>query len=198
MSDIDVRSRIAEVAAARQRADYDSIRRMLRSHATLDPTVTRVALRVLRKDGVGDSADDVCDVLEHGRPELRVAAARTLAVVTSLAEPSSRTRAVEALGRLYHASDEWSERAWALAALGDIGDPRAVALLNAAARDSHPRVALSAALALGKIGDPSGISGVRDYLAASHPLNPYGQLRLFFVSRKLSKAAQAHDVRGQD
>lgn len=193
-SDVEVPS-AAAIVSARQRRDYDFIIGVLRMHASLDPSITRLALRVLRKDNVSGSAEAVYDVLEHGPAKLRVAAARTLGVVCSSAEPSMRIRAVEAIGRWYGATDEWAAKTWFLAALGDIGGSQAVEILSAAARDDHPRVAHSAARALGKLGDPAGIPAFQDYLAASHPVNPYGHLRLFLWSQRLRRAARKRGER---
>jgi HEAT repeat protein len=75
------------------------------------------------------------------------------------------TDAFEDLQNLYETTPEWLVQFSIVAALGELGDPRGLKLLQTALTNETALVQTAAIGAIGELGDPSGVESILSFMA---------------------------------
>jgi HEAT repeat protein len=116
---------------------------------------SRVAAKWLGELGEEEAVPHLIAALRAGDPHLRVTAARSLGSVGN----------VDAIPSLLEVARkdklDWV-RSWAVASVGEIGDPSVVDQIVAFLQDGDHRVRAGAVWALRKLGDPAALPAVLD------------------------------------
>ncbi len=82
------------------------------------------------------------------------------------------TAAFDDLQHLYHTTTEWLVQFSIVAALGELGDPRGLGLLQTALASETSLVQTAAIGAIGELGDPEGVASIIPFVT-----NPDWQIR---------------------
>jgi HEAT repeat protein len=77
------------------------------------------------------------------------------------------TAAFEDLQQLYETTPEWLVQFSIIAALGELGEPRGLQLLQTALKNETPLVQTAAIGAIGELGDASGVESITPFV--THP-----------------------------
>jgi HEAT repeat protein len=122
--------------------------------ATLGTEDLPASLIILRDRLVNDS-----------EPDVQAAAADAIGAL-------KLTDAFDELQHLYHTTSEWLVQFSIIAALGELGDPRGLTLLQTALTNDTSLVQTAAIGAIGELGDPSGVESIIPFAT-----NPDWQIR---------------------
>ena len=112
--------------------------------------------------------------LKDPEPDVQAAAADALGAL-------KLTAAFEELEQLYHSTSEWLVQLSIVAALGDMGEPRAFELLEVALQSSNELIQTIAISALGELGDSRAVPAIAPYAS-----NPDWQVR-YRVAQALAR-----------
>jgi HEAT repeat protein len=145
MAKKDVDRRPLRLFEAKRHRDVSFLLRGLR-----DPDYRFLAARLLGELRAAEAVPRLIPLLGAGDIETRSSAARALAEIGA-------TEAVPSLIERVRVEREVAPRTWAVSALGDIGDARALDPLCELLSDDSVLVRQSAASALGKLGHPGGL-----------------------------------------
>jgi HEAT repeat protein len=117
--------------------------------ATLGATDLTESLTILRDRLVNDP-----------EPDVQAAAADSIGAL-------KLTDAFDDLQNLYETTPEWLVQFSIVAALGELGDPRGLSLLQTALTNETALVQTAAIGAIGELGDPSGVESIIPFV--THP-----------------------------
>jgi HEAT repeat protein len=117
--------------------------------ATLGSQDLDESLTILRDRLVNDS-----------EPDVQAAAADAIGAL-------KLTDAFDDLQNLYHTTPEWLVQFSIIAALGELGDPRGLTLLQTALTNETSLVQTAAIGSIGELGDPSGVESIIPFV--THP-----------------------------
>ena len=106
----------------------------------------------------------------HNDPEMDVKAA----AADSLGALQLK-EAYDDLVTLYHSTDDWIIQMSIVAALSELGEPRAIELLEEAVKHDTEIIQTTAISALGELGDPKAIPWIEEFI--NHP-EPQTRLRV--------------------
>ena len=141
--------RFLRIHAAKERADAKYLIEALR-----DPDHRMMVAKYLGELGAVEAVERLLPLLDAADPHVRISAAKAL----------GRLRAWKSIPRLREIAlhdDCDGVRAWAIGALGEIGDREGVDLVERLLFDPSWRVRAAAALALRRLGDSSAIEPLR-------------------------------------
>jgi HEAT repeat protein len=99
-------------------------------------------------------------LLNDPEPDVQAAAADAIGAL-------KLTAAFEDLQQLYHTTSEWLLQFSIVAALGELGDPRGLELLQAALTSETSLVQTAAIGAIGELGNPAGVESIISFV--THP-----------------------------
>ena len=145
----DADERLLQIWAAKRNGDAQYLIGALR-----DPDYRSTAAKFVGELGVVEAIAPLLPLLEAADPHARAAAA------TALAQLGAR-QALPRLREMAAHDEESFVRSWAIAALGEIGDPSDVDLILPFLRDPSARVRGAAAWALGHLGDIRALEPLR-------------------------------------
>jgi HEAT repeat protein len=117
--------------------------------ATLGTENLAESLTILRERLVNDP-----------EPDVQAAAADSIGAL-------KLTAAFDDLQHLYETTPEWLVQFSIIAALGELGDPRGLQLLQTALQNETPLVQTAAIGAIGELGDASGVESITPFV--THP-----------------------------
>jgi HEAT repeat protein len=127
------------------RVRYGAVSQM----ATLGTEDLAVSLTILRDRLINDT-----------EPDVQAAAADAIGAL-------KLTAAFEDLENLYHSTPEWLVQFSIVAALGELGDPRGLGLLQTALTSDTTLVQTAAIGAIGELGNPAGVESLTPFV--THP-----------------------------
>ncbi len=127
------------------RVRYGAVSQM----ATLGTEDLDVSLTILRDRLINDT-----------EPDVQAAAADAIGAL-------KLTAAFEDLENLYHSTPEWLVQFSIVAALGELGDPRGLGLLQTALTSDTTLVQTAAIGAIGELGNPAGVESIAPFV--THP-----------------------------
>jgi HEAT repeat protein len=133
------------VVDSNTRVRYGAVSQM----ATLGTEDLAVSLTILRDRLINDT-----------EPDVQAAAADAIGAL-------KLTAAFEDLENLYHSTPEWLVQFSIVAALGELGDPRGLGLLQTALTSDTTLVQTAAIGAIGELGNPAGVESLTPFV--THP-----------------------------
>jgi HEAT repeat protein len=149
----DLRHRMV---SAKVDGDADVLLGLLQESAVLeDPGDRRMVVKYLGELGAQEAV----------RPLIQLLSSEDVGTRSQAADSLAKLGATEAVPELLESArfeERLAPRRWSIAALGKLGDPRAVEPLCELLSDGHVLIRQDAAEALGRIGDPSALEPLQE------------------------------------